>query len=350
MARRPPRGLSPKLDAPPLAVRPLLPGFVSAFGLAYTPPMPRHRKPPVTTDHPGRISNFVRDKAALEGTGPRRVREILESRGLAPRRRFGQNFLIREELAERIVDHARIREDDIVVEIGPGTGALTPHLAQRARHLIAIEKDFGLAQYLNEEFADFPRVTIREGDFLETDLVAIAAEHGVAKLLVVGNIPYNITTPVIERIFEQRAVVRVAVLLVQKEYAERLAAAPGTPEYGSLTLFARYHALLEPLMNVRASAFWPRPDVDSMLVRFFLRDEPPVVVPSEELLFRIIRGSFHMRRKQLMNTLEESLGIGKDKVERLARHAGIVPTRRGETLTLDEFARLARAAVDYLGE
>ena len=312
--------------------------------------MPIKRKPPVTTDHPGRISNFVREKAALEGTGPRRVREILEARGLSPRRRFGQNFLIREELAERIVDHARIKEDDIVVEIGPGTGAITPHLATRARHLIAIEKDHGLAAYLAEEFADFPRVTIREGDFLETDLSAIAAEYGVEKLMVVGNIPYNITTPVIERIFEQRAVVKVAVLLVQKEYAERLAAAPGTPEYGSLTLFARYHALLEPLMSIRASAFWPRPDVDSMLVRFFLRDEPPVVVPSEELLFRIIRGSFHMRRKQLMNTLEEALGIGKDKVERLARHAGIVPTRRGETLTLDEFARLARAAADYVAE
>ena len=152
----------------------------------------------------------------------------------------------------------------------------------------------------------------------------------------------------IERLFEQHGVVRVAVLLVQKEYAQRLAAAAGTPEYGSLTLFTRYHALLEPLMTLSSGSFWPRPDVDSMLVRFFMRDEPPVQVPSEALLFRIIRGSFQMRRKQLINTIEESLGISKDKVERLCRHAGIVPTRRGETLTLDEFAKLARAAADYV--
>ena len=139
------------------------------------------------------------------------------------------------------------------------------------------------------------------------------------------------------------------MLLVQKEYAERLAAAAGTPEYGSLTLFARYHALMEPLLTVKSGSFWPRPDVDSMLVRFVLREQPPVEVPSEELLFRIIRGSFHMRRKQLVNTLEESLDVGREKVDRLLRHAGIVGQRRGETLTLDEFAKLARAAGDTLG-
>ncbi len=311
--------------------------------------MPPPRRRPTATDRPGAISSFVRSRASLERSEPQRVREMLEARGLAPRRRFGQNFLIRPELADRIVDHARIRDDDVVVEIGPGAGALTANLASRARHLVAIEKDQGLAQYLRDELPEIPRLTIEEGDFLEADLAAIAHLHQVEKLTVVGNIPYNITTPVIERIFEQRAIVRVAVLLVQKEYAERLAAAAGTPEYGSLTLFARYYALMEPLMTVRAASFWPRPEVDSMLVRFYIRDEPPVQVPSEALLFRIIRGSFHMRRKQLMNTLEEALGISKDKVERLARHAGIAPTRRGETLTLDEFAKLSRAAAEYVG-
>jgi len=161
---------------------------------------------------------------------------------------------------------------------------------------------------------------------------------------VVGNIPYNVTTPILERLFEQRAVVSTAVLLVQKEYAARLAAAAGTPEYGSLTLFARYHALLEPLMSIRASAFWPRPDVDSMLVRFHLREHPPVEVPDEALLFRIIRGSFQMRRKQLVNTMESALGRSASEVTRMLRDAGIDPRRRGETLTLDEFAKLAREA------
>jgi 16S rRNA (adenine1518-N6/adenine1519-N6)-dimethyltransferase len=291
-----------------------------------------------------RASSYVRERAAAEGGALKRLKLALAARGLAPRRRFGQNFLIREDLAERIVEHCRLREDDVVVEIGPGAGALTPLLAQQVRRLIAVEKDTGLAALLREEVAESARVEIVEGDFLEFDLAAAAREHGVEKLAVVGNIPYNITTPVLERLFAQRAAVRSAVLLVQHEYAARLAAAADTPEYGSLTLFARYHALMEPLMTVRAAAFWPRPEVDSMLVRFFLRERPPVEVPSESLLFRIVRGSFQMRRKQLANTLEDSLEITKAQVERVCRVAGIDPRRRGETLTLDEFAKLARAA------
>jgi len=308
--------------------------------------MPK-RRPRLASHEHGHVSGYVRDRAALEKSNPTHVREILESRGLSPRKRFGQNFLLRPDLAERIVDHAHVRPDDVVVEIGPGTGALTSHLIGRVRRLIAIEKDLGLAEYLREEFGDMPGVDIRQGDFLEADLAAIAAETGVEKLLVIGNIPYNVTTPVLERLFEQRAVVRAAVLLVQKEYAERLGAAAGSPEYGSLTLFARYHALLEPLMTLKANAFWPKPGVDSMLVRFFMRDEPPVVVPSEALLFRIIRGAFHMRRKQLFNTVGEALDLRKEAVERLLRHAGIAGARRGETLTLEEFAKIARVAPDY---
>ncbi len=290
----------------------------------------------------------MRERAAQEAGGLGRVKRALTERGLAPRRRFGQNFLVRDDLAARIVGACRLAPEDVVVEIGPGAGALTGLLAARARHLIAVERDRGLAELLREEMAELPRITVVEGDFLEFDLAAAAAEHEVPQLVVVGNIPYNITTPILERIFEQRAVVRSAVLLVQKEYAERLAAAAGTPEYGSLTLFARYHALLEPLMIVRSSAFWPRPDIDSMLVRFLLRERPPVEVPSEERLFRIIRGSFHMRRKQLMSTIEEALGIDKETVSRLCRAAGIDPRRRGETLTLDEFAKLAREAENFV--
>ncbi len=295
-----------------------------------------------------RASSYVREKAGAEGSEIARVKRALAERGLAPRRRFGQNFLVHEELAERIVEHCRLRDDDVAVEIGPGAGALTARIAARVRRLVAVEKDAGLAAFLREELSELRKVEIVEGDFLTFDLAAVAAAHGVEKVAVVGNIPYNITTPVIERIFEQKRAVRGAVLLVQKEYAERLAAAAGSPEYGSLTLFARYHALLEPLMTVRAPAFWPRPGVDSMLVRFLLRDHPPVEAPSEDLLFRVIRGAFHMRRKQLMNTLEESLDLGKETIERLCRHAGVDPKRRGETLTLEEFAKLARAAAAYV--
>jgi 16S rRNA (adenine1518-N6/adenine1519-N6)-dimethyltransferase len=306
-----------------------------------------NRRPGLGARH-SKASDYIREKAASEGSEVRRVKNALAARGLSPRKRFGQNFLVREDLAERIVEHCRLHADDVVVEIGPGAGALTPRLAQRVRALVAVEKDAGLAAFLREDLEGWSRLELVEGDFLEFDLAQVAEKHGAEKLVVVGNIPYNVTTPILERVFEQRRVVRSAVLLVQKEYAERLAAAAGSPEYGSLTLFARYHALLEPLMNVRASAFWPRPEVDSRLVRFFIRERPPVEVPSEALLFRIIRGSFQMRRKQLLNTLEESLALAKDDVARLCRAAGIDSRRRGETLTLDEFAKLAREAPRFV--
>ncbi len=183
-------------------------------------PAPRDPRKP-------RASDYVRDRATREtgGSELQRVKDELASRGLSPRKRFGQNFLIREDTAERIVEHAHLREDDVAVEIGPGAGALTLRIARRVRHLIAVEKDIGLAQYLREECGDAPRISIVEGDFLEFDLAAAAAEHGVDRLIVVGNIPYNITTPILEHLFSARKVVRSAVLLVQKEYAERLAAA-----------------------------------------------------------------------------------------------------------------------------
>lgn len=307
---------------------------------AYTAPM--NRRPGLGARH-SRASDYIRERAASEGSEARRVKEALAARGLSPRKRFGQNFLVREDLAERIVEHCRLHPEDVVVEIGPGAGALTPRLAQRVRALVAVEKDAGLAAFLREDLEGWARFELVEGDFLEFDLAAVAARFEVEKLVVVGNIPYNVTTPILERVFEQRHVVRSAVLLVQKEYAERLAAAAGSPEYGSLTLFARYHALLEPLMSLRASAFWPRPEVDSMLIRAHLREAPPVDAP-EALLFRIIRGAFQQRRKQLANTLESSLGLGRDGVERLGATAGLDLRRRGETLTLEEFARLARAA------
>ncbi len=293
-------------------------------------------------------SDYVKTRAEREGGSElQRVKDTLLSRGLKPLKRFGQNFLVRSDLCERIVNAGHLREDDVAVEIGPGVGALTTRISTRVRHLVAVEKDQGFAEYLREEFAELKRVTIVEQDFLEFDLAACAREHGVEKLAVMGNIPYNITTPILEHLFQHRRIVRTAVLLVQKEYAERLAAAPGTPAYGSLTLFARYHALLEPLMTLKSSAFWPRPDVDSMLVRVILRDKPPVEAP-EELLFRIIRGSFQQRRKQLANTLVDALDLPRERVEHLARHAGIALQRRGETLSLEEFARLARAADDTL--
>lgn len=288
-------------------------------------------------------SSYIRERASSEGSELRRVKDAMAARGLSPRKRFGQNFLIREDLCERIVEHAHLHDDDVALEIGPGAGALTPRIARRVRHLIAVEKDLGLVEFLQEDLSEFRNIDIVAADFLEFDLAAAAAAAGAEKLVVVGNIPYNVTTPILERLFDARKVVRSAVLLVQKEYAQRLAAAADTPAYGALTLFARYHSHLEPLMTLKAANFWPKPDVDSMLIRVNLRESPPVDAP-EALLFRIIRAAFQMRRKQLANTLAGALGTDRELTESIGRQANLDLRRRGETLTLDDFARLARAA------
>ncbi len=310
-----------------------------------SPPLPTRRP---RFGQPPRASEYVRERAEAEGSELSRLKLALATRGLSPRKRFGQNFLVRSDLAQRIVDQARLRPEDVVVEIGAGAGALTAYLAARAERVVAVELDDGLVELLHEELDAIPGIEIVHSDFLEVDLTEIASTRGVDRVAVVGNIPYSITTPILERLFEQRGVVRGAVLLVQKEYAERLAAPAGSPAYGALTLFARYYAVLEPLMTLKPSAFWPRPEVDSMLVRVLMRERPPVEVEDEALLFRIVRGSFQMRRKQLLNTLEATLELPKQKIENLARHARVDPRRRGETLTLDEFAKLANAAMDYV--
>ena len=272
------------------------------------------------------------------------MRDRLLARGIKPRKKWGQNFLVRPEIAQKIVDAASVTAQDLVVEIGPGAGALTGLLAQRARHVVAVEFDHGLADLLKEDLGDLARLTIVQSDILDLDLATITKGE---KAVIVGNVPYAITTPILEWLIAQRQHVAHGIVLVQKEYAARLAAAPGTEDYGSLTVFARYYLRLEPLFHVPPGAFWPKPLVDSTLVRLRFRAEPPVEVPDEERLFTIVRASFSQRRKTLANALQELYGGDKQRVERLLRAAHIAGGRRGETLDLEEFARIARHDEPY---
>ena len=273
------------------------------------------------------------------------VRDRLLARGIKPRKKWGQNFLTRPEIAEKIVDAAGVTAHDTVVEIGPGAGALTGLLTQRAHKVIAIEFDNGLADLLIEDLGDLPRLSILKGDVLEQDLGALLAEG--EKAVVVGNVPYAITTPILEWLIQQRQHVAHGVVLVQKEYAARLAAAPNTEDYGSLTVFARYYLRLEPLFHVPPGAFWPKPLVDSTLIRLRFRNEPPVEVPDEQRLFTIVRAAFGQRRKTLNNALADLYDGDKARVERLLHSAHIAGNRRGETLDLEEFARIARHEEPY---
>jgi 16S rRNA (adenine1518-N6/adenine1519-N6)-dimethyltransferase len=273
------------------------------------------------------------------------VRDRLLARGIKPRKKWGQNFLTRPEIAEKIVDAAGVTAHDTVVEIGPGAGALTGLLTQRAHRVIAIEFDNGLADLLTEDLGDLPRLSILKGDVLEQDLGALLAEG--EKAVVVGNVPYAITTPILEWLIQQRQHVAHGVVLVQREYAARLAAAPDTEDYGSLTVFARYYLRLEPLFHVPPGAFWPKPLVDSTLIRLRFRNEPPVEVPDEQRLFKIVRAAFGQRRKTLNNALADLYDGDKERVERLLRSAHVAGNRRGETLDLEEFARIARHEEPY---
>jgi 16S rRNA (adenine1518-N6/adenine1519-N6)-dimethyltransferase len=266
-----------------------------------------------------------------------------------PRKRWGQNFLIRDAIAERIVEAALIRPQQVVVEIGPGAGALTGRLAARARQVVAIERDRGLAALLREELGDWAKVRVVEADILEADLKALAVEFDADRLLVVGNLPYSITTPILTHLIESRSVVDSVLVLVQREYAARLGAAAGTPDYGSLTVYARYYLTLEPLFVVPPGAFWPKPEVESTLVRARFRQRPPVDVPDEERLFELVRASFGQRRKSLGNSLASAFGGDRAAAQRVLRIAGVAPGRRGETLEIDDFARIARAEAKAAG-
>jgi 16S rRNA (adenine1518-N6/adenine1519-N6)-dimethyltransferase len=278
------------------------------------------------------------------------VKDRLLARGIKPRKKWGQNFLTRPDIATRIVEATGVTADDVVVEIGPGAGALTGILAQRARHVVAVEFDEGLADLLTEDLGELSRVTIVRGDILDVALADICAGHGVERVTIVGNIPYSITTPILEWVIAQAAHVAGATFLVQKEYAARLAAAPDTEDYGSLTVFARYSLRLEPLFHVSPSAFWPRPLVDSTLLRVRFRTAPPVEVPDSDRLFEIVRAAFGQRRKTLSNALLALYGDDRDRVARLLRSAHIAGNRRGETLDLEEFARIARHDPPYRDE
>ena len=182
-----------------------------------------------------------------------------------------------------------------------------------------------------------------EADFLETDLHAVALENDAGKLFVVGNLPYSITTPLLTRLIEERHILEQAVILVQREYAARLAAAAGSSDYGSLTVYARFYCVLEPLFHVPPSAFWPKPEVESTLVRVRFRSRPPIEVPDEERFFELVRAAFGQRRKSLSNALATAYEGDRPLASRVLTAARIAGARRGETLEMEEFAHLARA-------
>lgn len=280
---------------------------------------------------------------SIDPSSPRIAAALLAAHGLRPRKRWGQSFLCDKNVLDRIVGAALLDPDDRVLEIGAGLGVLTRSLADHCFSVTAIELDRKLGPILAETLAGRGNVRLIFEDFLKLDLnslldQAFEANPGV----VVANIPYYITSPILERLLAIKRRFKRIVVLVQQEFAERLAAKPATKDYGSMSVFAQYHAQVEIVFRVPRTVFLPQPEVGSAVVRLTPILPGAVAVPDEAWFFRLVHAAFQQRRKTLANALAGG-GIGLDRASAIAlcQTAGIDANRRGETLSLDEFARLA---------
>jgi 16S rRNA (adenine1518-N6/adenine1519-N6)-dimethyltransferase len=267
---------------------------------------------------------------------------LLKTWDLQARKQLGQNFLVHAALAEKIVRCADLQATDRVLEIGPGLGALTLPAARRVGKLVAIDKDPRLLEVLRHELAaaGLGNVELRAADILRVDLARLAAEAG-GPLVVLGNLPYNISSPVLIQLVEAHGAVARAVIMLQKEVAQRLAAAPGGRDYGRLTVMVQYRAVVTNLMDIGAAQFHPRPKVDSRVVGLTLRAHPAVACRDEPLMARVVRAAFQQRRKMLKNALEKSdLGLPPEVLQQALEAAGIDPRQRAETVPVEGYVAL----------
>jgi len=271
----------------------------------------------------------------MDLTKPSEIAKLLKDYGISVRKSWGQNFLTSSSALARIVDAAELKGTETILEVGPGLGVLTSLLLESARHVVAVEIDPLLCKVLQDRFTG-RNFTLIQGDILEQNINALV--KGPYK--VVANLPYYITSPFIIKLIESDSPPDYAIVLVQLEVAKRLTAAPGTPEYGSLSVFVQYHCQAEVGFKVGPGNFFPPPKVDSAVV--ILRWRPPIRRPlSEKKMFRIIRTAFSQRRKMLKGLLAREFGLETSAVERALMEIGLNPDIRGERLSVQDFINLA---------
>ena len=261
-----------------------------------------------------------------------------------PSRSKGQHFLNDTSIARRIIDSAGVTKDTAVLEIGPGAGALTRHLVTLAAGVTAVEIDSRLAGILREGYGRYDHLTIVNRDVLDLDLSDLMRKHNESGFVLVANLPYGITGPVLDRLIAHRAEVRCAVIMVQHEVGGRLTARPGTKAYGAITAIMAYHYDVESLFRVGGDRFVPRPAVDSVVLRLTPHSRPPVAVRDAGLLNIVIKSAFQHRRKMLHHAMNR---LVPGSAAYISDHTGIDLKRRGETLDLNEFAALADALRAY---
>jgi len=271
------------------------------------------------------------------------VRSILKNSGMRPRKRLGQSFLEDKNVINKIILVADIHAQDFVVEIGAGLGIMTEILASQAGKVIAIDVDPRMTAILRERLQDQPRVEIMEKDVLTCDFSTLQNDDKAPKLKVIGNIPYNISTPILFHLLAFRRHISAMVLMLQKEVVDRIVASPGTKEYGIPSVLISMFAIPTKEMNVPASCFYPQPKVASSVIKIVMREKPLVELKDEHFFFRIVKIAFAMRRKTILNNLRAAdLPFSSDKeIEILLDQAGVEGRRRGETLSPEEFGRLS---------
>lgn len=269
------------------------------------------------------------------------VRAALRHSAFRPRKRWGQNFLIDHNIIESILRLVDLSPEDQVVEIGPGLGFLTRRLVETASKVWAVEVDAFLVDWLKRSvLGGHPRLHLIHDDILKVQFDEI---WPAGKMKLVANLPYSISTPVLFRLLDWRHHFSSLVLMMQKEVADRIASGPGTKAYGTLSVWTQIHGRIVEKVPVSPAAFYPRPGVRSTILKVELYAEPLIAVSELPLLRRLVRSAFGQRRKTLGNALSTCLKQGRNEIESFLRAEGIDPRRRGETLTVDEFVRLAHA-------
>lgn len=271
---------------------------------------------------------------------PRALRDWCGRFGVRPRAALGQHFLADRNALRRLVDVAELRSGEPVLEIGAGVGTLTRALGQGGRTVVAVEIDRSLQAALTAAVAPLGGVRLVFADAMEVDLAGLCP--GPGPWAIMGNLPYYITSPLLVRLIEAGPPAWRLVIMVQREVADRLAAAPATPAYGSLSVFAQYHAATRLALTVPRQAFWPMPQVDSAAVVLDPRPHPAATAP-RAAFFAVVRAAFGQRRKTLKSALAAGLGRRKDEMAAALAAAGVDPGRRGETCDIAEFDAIARA-------
>lgn len=270
---------------------------------------------------------------------PKEMSQVLSSNSFNFKKKFGQNFIIDENIIDNALNSIDLDSDTFVIEIGPGAGSLTYKLASKAKGVLCYEIDESLKEILNHNLGEFTNVTIQYGDFLKSDVLKDIEKYEYRKLYVVANLPYYITTPIIEKFIKDKIPVDKIVVMVQKEVGQRFMAMPKTKEYGSLTVYLNYYFDIRKVMNVSRNVFLPKPNVDSVIMEL-AKKKSPVIAKNEELFFTLVRDAFSQKRKTLRNNLKK---YDLDQLQVVLEENGYSLMSRAEELSLEMFILLSDA-------